>query len=102
MKIYTMEYSGVSFENWANLGDDIQSLAAGKLLPRVDGGVSRERLQSPVEPGLLSMNGYFLGGYSGRPPLILSLYFILSMLRRTLWGVFVRRKVFHILSSMSR
>lgn len=61
MKIYTIEYSGKSFEDWANLGDDIQSLAAKKLLPRVDGGVSRERLKHPDAPGVISMNGYFLG-----------------------------------------
>ncbi len=61
MNIYTIEYSGKSFEDWANLGDDIQSLAAKKLLPRVDGGVSRERLRSPGAPGVISMNGYFLG-----------------------------------------
>ncbi|QFU14099.1 hypothetical protein FIU84_19230 [Stutzerimonas frequens] len=30
MNIYTIEYSGKSFEDWANLGDDIQSLAAKK------------------------------------------------------------------------
>jgi hypothetical protein len=61
MKIYTIEYSGQSFEDWANLGDDIQSLVAKKLLPYVDGGVSRERLKHPVSPGVISMNGYFLG-----------------------------------------
>ena len=61
MNIYTIEYSGKSFEDWANLGDDIQSLAAKKLLPRVDGGVTRERLRSPGAPGVISMNGYFLG-----------------------------------------
>lgn len=61
MNIYTIEYSGKSFEDWANLGDDIQSLAAKKLLPRVDGGVSRERLKSPSARGVISMNGYFLG-----------------------------------------
>lgn len=61
MKIFTIEYSGKSFADWANLGDDIQSLAAKKLLPYVSGGVSRERLQHPEEPGVISMNGYFLG-----------------------------------------
>ena len=61
MKIYTIEYSGRSFADWANLGDDIQSLVAKKLLPYVDGGVSRERLKHPEAPGIISMNGYFLG-----------------------------------------
>lgn len=67
MKIYTIEYSGKSFADWANLGDDIQSLVAKKLLPRVDGSVSRERLQHPNEPGVISMNGYFLGAVDWPP-----------------------------------
>lgn len=67
MKIYTIEYSGKSFEDWANLGDDIQSIAAKRLLPRVDGGISREKLRQPTEPGVLSMNGYFLGGCEWPP-----------------------------------
>ncbi len=61
MKIFTIEYSGASFDNWANLGDDIQSLAAKKLLPCVDGGISREGLARTDQAGVLSMNGYFLG-----------------------------------------
>ncbi len=67
MNIYTIEYSGASFENWANLGDDIQSLAAKKLLPRVDGGISREGLTSTDKAGVLSMNGYFLGACEWPP-----------------------------------
>jgi hypothetical protein len=61
MKIYTLSYSEETFPNWANLGDDIQSIAAARLLPRVDGHISREHLQDPVEPGILSMNGFFMG-----------------------------------------
>lgn len=61
MKIYTLEYSGESSFNWANLGDDIQSLVAKSLLPRVDGRISRENLTGNYEPGVLSMNGFLLG-----------------------------------------
>jgi hypothetical protein len=76
MKIYTIEYSGESFEDWANLGDDIQSLAAKMLLPRVDGSVSREKLKHPVAPGVLSMNGYFLGGVEWPPaPELVPIFF---------------------------
>ncbi|WP_052742354.1 polysaccharide pyruvyl transferase family protein [Pseudomonas frederiksbergensis] len=67
MDIFTIEYSGTSFESWANLGDDIQSLAAQKLLPYVSGGVSREELTCTKKTGVLSMNGYFLGGCEWPP-----------------------------------
>lgn len=80
MKIYTIEYSGKSFADWANLGDDIQSLAAKRLLPRVDGGVSREKLKCPVAPGVLSMNGYFLGGVEWPPaPELVPIFFAFHM-----------------------
>lgn len=62
MKIFTVEYSGRSFFNWGNLGDDIQSLVAQKILPRVDGGVSRDRLKQHEVSGVISMNGYFGAG----------------------------------------
>ncbi|UEG61991.1 polysaccharide pyruvyl transferase family protein [Stutzerimonas chloritidismutans] len=76
MNIYTIEYSGKSFEGWSNLGDDIQSLAAKRLLPRVDGSISREKLKHPVTPGVLSMNGYFLGGVEWPPaPELVPLFF---------------------------
>jgi hypothetical protein len=68
MKIFTIKYDGDSFHKWSNLGDDIQSLAAKKLLPRVDGGVSRESLAQATEPGVISMNGYFLGNRDSWPP----------------------------------
>lgn len=80
MKIYTIEYSGKSFEDWANLGDDIQSIAAKKLLPHVDGGISREKLRQPAEPGVLSMNGYFLGGCEWPPaPELTPIFFAFHM-----------------------
>lgn len=67
MQVFTIEYSGPSFESWANLGDDIQSLAARQLLPYVDGGISREALVSTDKSGVLSMNGYFLSGCEWPP-----------------------------------
>jgi hypothetical protein len=75
MKIYTIEYSGRSFDEWANLGDDIQSLVAKKLLPRVDGGVSREALSRATESGVISMNGYFLGMCDWPPADVLEPFF---------------------------
>lgn len=75
MNIFTIEYSGKSFANWSNLGDDMQSLAAKKLLPHVDGGVSRERLQHPDASGVISMNGYFLGNCAWPPSPELEAFF---------------------------
>lgn len=67
MKIFTIEYSGRPFENWANLGDDIQSLAAKRLVPGKTEGISKEQLDKSAESGIISMNGFFPGG-AGWPP----------------------------------
>lgn len=67
MKIFAVEYSGKPFEDWANLGDDIQTLAAKRLLPRVDGCIPKDQLSTTKECGLISLNGFFLGG-AGWPP----------------------------------
>jgi hypothetical protein len=58
--IYVLEYTGKIFERFFNLGDDIQSLAISKLLPRVDGYVSRESLDQVQEPCVVPMNGFFM------------------------------------------
>jgi hypothetical protein len=67
MKIFAVEYSGKPFEEWANLGDDIQTIAAKRLLPRVDGCIPKDQLSTTKECGLISLNGFFLGG-AGWPP----------------------------------
>lgn len=65
MKIFTLKYSGSFLQPWANLGDDIQSIAAKRLLPKVDGHLYREALAETRESGVVSMNGFFMeeGGW---------------------------------------
>ena len=67
IKVYTIGYTGHSFQNWANLGDDIQTVAAKRLLPQVDGYISREALSEAEESGVISLNGFFLGEGSWPP-----------------------------------
>lgn len=59
-KIFALEYTGTIFERFMNLGDDIQTLAVSRLLPRVDGYVSREALNQVEEPCVVPMNGFFM------------------------------------------
>lgn len=59
-KIFALEYTGSIFERFFNLGDDIQTLAVSRLLPRVDGYVSREALDQVDEPCVVPMNGFFM------------------------------------------
>lgn len=76
MKIFLLKYEGKSFEGTFNLGDDIQSIAASRLLPRVDGYVPRDRLHEVDEPCIVSMNGYFMGEPNWPPsPLIEPIFF---------------------------
>lgn len=60
MKQYLMEYTGPEFFNAFNLGDDIQTLAAQRLLPEHDGYLSREHLDTATENGLIVLNGFFM------------------------------------------
>lgn len=60
MKYFTLAYSGAKLDYRINLGDEIQSVAAARLLPRVDGAVSREKLNMVSEPCIVSMNGFFM------------------------------------------
>lgn len=59
-KILALEYTGSIFERFFNLGDDIQTLAVSRLLPKVDGYVSREALDQVDEPCVVPMNGFFM------------------------------------------
>ena len=56
-----MRFAVLSYERSGNLGDEIQSVAAARLLPRVDLKIPRERLRDfhSDEQCLLVMNGYF-------------------------------------------
>jgi len=58
--IRLLEYTGAVFERFVNLGDDIQTLAVSRLVPRVDGYVSREALNQVAEPCSVPMNGFFM------------------------------------------
>lgn len=55
-----LEYAGPPFDEVFNLGDDVQTLAVERLLPRVDGHVSREALDRVAQPCIVPLNGYFM------------------------------------------
>ena len=61
MKIYALKYEGKTFLKSFNIGDDIQSIAAARLLPRIDGFLSRDHLSQVTSPCIVSMNGFFMG-----------------------------------------
>ena len=59
-RICLLEYTGEVFERFANLGDDIQTLAVSHLVPQVDGYVSREALDEVEQPCTVPLNGFFM------------------------------------------
>jgi hypothetical protein len=63
-----------------NLGDDVQALAALRLMPRVDHLVFRDKLaEFRAEPGTrarIIMNGWFMGSKSWPPPPTLEPLFV--------------------------
>lgn len=67
MKKYALEYRGYKFDYFFNLGDEIQTLAAVRLLGEVDGYLSRDALHLADVDGLLSMNGFFMGSDNWPP-----------------------------------
>lgn len=60
MKTYVLSYTGYKLNYRINLGDNIQSIAATRLLPKIDGYVSREGLNEVNEPCIVSLNGFFM------------------------------------------
>ena len=60
MRYLALEYLGPPFDQVFNLGDDIQTLAVERLLPRVDGYVSREGLDQIRQPAIVAMNGFLM------------------------------------------
>ena len=60
MKTLALAYTGYKLDYRINLGDEIQTIAASRLLPAVDGYVSRESLNQVQEPCIVSMNGFFM------------------------------------------
>jgi hypothetical protein len=67
VNIYTIEHTGESFMDWANLGDDIQALAAQRLVPEATDRIPKGELDKAMKSGIVLMNGFFLGG-AGWPP----------------------------------
>lgn len=67
MKLYALSYNGYRLDYRMNLGDNIQSIAASRLLPHLDGYVSREGLNTIEEPCIVSLNGYFMGSNNWPP-----------------------------------
>jgi hypothetical protein len=60
MKYLALNYTGEVFLQSFNVGDDFQTLAVSRLLPRVDGYVSREYLNDDTLSGIIPLNGFFL------------------------------------------
>lgn len=59
-QIRLLDYTGSVFADSFNLGDDVQTLAVSRLVPHVDGYVSREALDQVDTPCTVPMNGYFM------------------------------------------
>lgn len=60
MKTFALEYTGYKLDYRINIGDEIQTIAASRLLPPLEGYVSRESLNQVEEPCIVSMNGFFM------------------------------------------
>jgi hypothetical protein len=64
-----MKYAGLSYSTY-NIGDDIQTVAATRLLPRVDLLIDRDRLDeyASSERTVIVMNGWFTPRPQAWPP----------------------------------
>ncbi len=83
-KICVLEYTGKHFERSFNLGDDIQTLAVSRLLPRVDGYVCREALNQIKEPCTVPLNGFFMNTENWPPsPMVKPIFFSFHMTPET-------------------
>ena len=60
MDIRVLEFTSPVFQRFFNLGDDIQTLAVSRLLPKVDGHVCREALNDLQADCIVPMNGFFM------------------------------------------
>ncbi len=67
MKTLALEYTGYKLDYRINLGDEIQTIAAARLLPTLDGYVSREALNKVKEPCIVSLNGFFMDSKNWPP-----------------------------------
>ena len=87
-----MKYGVIFFNKTANIGDDIQTYAALKLLPRVDYIIEREALSSfcPNKNELVTtiMNGWYIHDSTALPPspfinpLVISAHFTDHLLKQ--------------------
>ncbi len=83
-KVCVLEYTGKVFENSFNLGDDIQTLAVSRLLPRVDGYVCREALNQVTESCAVPLNGFFMNTENWPPsPMVKPIFFSFHMTSKT-------------------
>lgn len=64
---FVLSYQGYKHDYRINLGDEIQTLAASRLLPKVDGFVSRESLNSVQKKCIVSLNGFFMSSANWPP-----------------------------------
>ncbi len=67
MKTFALEYTGYKLDYRINLGDEIQTIAASRLLPNVDGYVSREALNIVNVPCIVTLNGFFMDSENWPP-----------------------------------
>jgi len=65
-----MLWGALKYGSSRNLGDDIQTIAASRFLPRIDVLIDRERLQSdaPAKRAAVVFNGWFLHSFGQWPP----------------------------------
>ena len=83
-----MKYGIIVYGNATNIGDDIQSYAASRLLPRVDYYIEREQIDTfrpeEDEPVIAIVNGWFSHNKLAWPPspcihlLFISMHFQIS------------------------
>lgn len=66
-KIFVLSYEGYKHDYRINLGDEIQTISASRLLPKVDGYVSREALNKVNEKCIVSLNGFFMSSNNWPP-----------------------------------
>ncbi len=67
MDIRVQEFTSPVFNRFFNLGDDIQSIAVSRLLPKVDGYVCREALNQVDAECVVPMNGFFMNTQNWPP-----------------------------------
>ncbi len=76
MKRSVLEYRGYHVDKVSNIGDEIQSLAAARLMGDNVSYVSRDHLHQVSEETVVSMNGFFMGSENWPPsPLVKPVFY---------------------------